>query len=286
MSFSLPVRVAAPRTLCLDPIFSLLYEDNEASLTHFLKNQAPLPIKGIINNPTVMDYLLSREAGPKVEYKNLRPALAALRPFLSRSANGKTLLAFYRKLLQLQGRWVIAAAEMVTFDMYTKLYQALFIDRNDQRLLDHIVKVVPNAAQIIATKTTCTAEQFALMVQDEKERLAKDTRAAAEKLFDYKVTNEFFQQHGKLLASIEICEKQFKAARARLNRRRQEAMDRRAAGLVTAYERNIATLPRQMGMAGMTPSTAEMEQSVIEWAQKAGRMCFNTPDIPAATTNN
>ncbi|EXJ77276.1 hypothetical protein A1O3_10434 [Capronia epimyces CBS 606.96] len=274
MAFSLPVRVATPPSLVLDPIFSLLYEDNEASLAHFIDNKAPLPLNGVINDPRVMEYLLTREPGPKVEYKNLRPALAALRPFLSASPHGRKLMAFYKQLLQLQGRWAIAAAEMATFDLYVKFYQVLFIDHGDKKLVDHVVKMVPDAAYKIATYTTGNRDQFTTMAKAEKQRLVKNTRAAAQKLFDFKASKGFFQQHGKLVAAIERSEKQLKACREKAVRRRREAVERRAAALAAAQGHNEATLTRQMGMAGMTPHVPQVENSVVDWTQEVSSACF------------
>ncbi|EXJ83085.1 hypothetical protein A1O1_06703 [Capronia coronata CBS 617.96] len=282
MAFSLPVRIATPPSLILDPIFSLLYEDNEASLTHFITNKSPLPLGGVINDPAVMDYLLSREPGPKVEYKNLRPALAVLRPFLSVSLYGKKLMAFYKQLLQLQGRWAIAAAEMVTFDVYVKFYITLFIDHSDKKLADHVFKVVPGAAYSIATYTAGSREQFNLMVKAEKERLIKNTRAAAAKLFDFKVSKDFFQQHGKLVAAIEHSEKKLKDCREKTIRRKREAAHRRAAMVAAAQERNEAALHRQMGMSGLTAHVPHVEDSVVDWTEEITKECFSSKEKPVS----
>lgn len=282
-AFSLPVRVATPPSLTLDPIFSLLYEDNEASLTHFINNKAPLPLVGVTNDPTVMDYLLTKEPGPKVEYKNLRPALAALRPFLAANANGKKLMLFYKTLLQLQGRWAIAAAEMVTFDLYVKLYQSLFIDRDDKKLVDHIVKVIPDAAYKLATHTGGTREQFQKMIKSEKERLVTNTRAAAEKLFDFKVAKDFYIYHGKLVAAIEHSEKKLKACREKLIRRKREAAERRAAAIAAAQEHNEAFHDSQMGMAGAIPIEPHVESRLNDWTKQMAKevLSISEGDVPS-----
>lgn len=264
MTLTLPLRGRVSPTLTLDPIFSLLYEDNEKNLKHLIDNKAPLPLHDVVHNSEFMEYLLNKEPGPKVEYANLRPALTAMRAFLIMSPHGKKLLAFYKHLLQLQGRWAVAVAEMLTFNIYLKLTQVLYIDRDDKKLMAHIIKLVPDAAFKIATYTTGDRRQFSMMVKSEKDRLLKETRAAAENLFNLKVSNDFWNQHGKLVAAIEHSEKKLQESRERHARRKHERLQR----VLAAQARNEATLSRQMGMAGMTPHLPHVENSVCEYTRE------------------
>jgi hypothetical protein len=222
-----------------------------------------------------MEYLMAKEPGPKLEYQNLRPALTALRGFLMVSPNGQKLMAFYKQLLQLQGRWAMAAAEMLAFDTYIKMVHVLFVDRDDPTLVAHMTKVVPIAAYKIAANSIPTRAHFDQILQAEKDRLHQATRAAAERLFDFKVSKDFWNQHGKLVTAIEHCEKKLKELREKTVRRKCEREEARR----LAYERNEAMRHRQMGMAGMTPHSAQVERAVVQWVResKEDYFSFNDP---------
>lgn len=263
MTFTLPLRAMAPSSLTLDPVFSLLYEDNEKGLTRLLDNKSPLLRAEILRNKPFMEYLMTKEPGPKVEYQNLRPALTALRSFLIVSPQGKKLLEFYRHLLQLQGHWAIATAEMLAFDMYVKITQSVYIDRADDKLMSHITKLVPTAAEKLAKHGAFDHGQFDMILVEERARLGEASRDAAEKLFNLKVSQDFWGQHGKLVAAIEHSEKKLQEIREKTLRRKREHEARRRA----AYASNEALRDRQMGMAGMTPHSPQVERAVVGWVK-------------------
>lgn len=263
-----------PSSVTLDPIFSLLYENNKPALTHLINNKAPLPLKDVISNGPFMEYILSKETGPKVEYKNLRPALTAMRGFLIMSPTGKKLLEFYRQLLQLQARWAIAFAEQAAFEIWKTLTQVLYIDRHDTQLMAHITHYVPDAQHKIATCTVGNRDQFNMMVVGEQTRLRNKTREANHALHSFKSASAFWTEHGRLVAAIEHCEKKLKEIRHRNAQYKREQEVRVRA----AYARNEANLRRQMGMAGMTPHPPNVGEQVVDWVTDVKNDYFNFSD--------
>ncbi|KAI1626461.1 hypothetical protein EDD37DRAFT_348208 [Exophiala viscosa] len=270
-AFNLPIRFMLPTSVTLDPVFSLLYEDNGPAVTHLIVNKAPLPLKHVINNGPFMEYILSKEAGPKIEYKNLRPALTAMRGFLIMSPTGKQLLDFYRQLLQLQARWAIALAEQIIFEIWKTITQALYIDRCDSQLETHIGQYVPDAKYKIDTCTVGNRNQFDMMIVGELGRLRNKTREAGEALHMFKSSPTFWTQHGKLVASIEHCEKKLAEVRRRNVLRKREQQAR----VNAAYARNGANLHRQMGRAGMTPQPPHVQEEVVDWVKDVKDDYFN-----------
>ncbi|KIV84122.1 hypothetical protein PV11_06095 [Exophiala sideris] len=273
-SFNLPLRFMLPTSVTLDPVFALLYENKGPALTHLIVNKAPLPLKNVINNGPFMEYILNKESGPKVEYKNLRPALTAMRGFLIMSPTGKQLLDFYRQLLQLQARWAIAYAEQINFEIWKTITQALYIDRCDTQLETHICQYVPDAQTKIVTCTVGNRHQFDMMILGELGRLRNKTRDASDALHTFKSSPVLWTQHGKLVASIEHCEKKLAEIRQRSAVRKREQQARVNAACV----RNGANLHRQMGMGGMTPNLPHVEEEVVDWVNDAKNEYFNFQD--------
>jgi hypothetical protein len=270
MTLTLPLRLTKP-SLSLDPTFALLYEDNESALKHFLDNKSPLPLKDVLKTTDFMEYLVGCEPGPKVQYQNLRPSLSALRGFLLSTDKGKTLLAFFKELLQIQGHWLIAAAEQHAFDLYCKLTQALLIDGDDEKLATHFIKMVPDAASKLAFPLT--RSQFDMLVADEQARLRQVTREAALKLFHFKTATIFWNRYTSLLAAIDAAEQTLTAVRADAARRKHAHDARRKA----AYARNSLQVHRQMGTPPAAPHTPQAEASIAEWVRglKEGVLSFN-----------
>ncbi|OAP55283.1 hypothetical protein AYL99_10256 [Fonsecaea erecta] len=263
-TFTLPLRAAPAKSLTLDPYFTLLYEDNKTALHHFLHDKAPLPVKDILATPRFVEYVLSKEPGPKVQYENLRPALTAIRSFLLSSSGGKRLLAFYKHLLQIQGRWLIATAELVGFELYVKLTHALFISRDDKKLLAHFVEVIPDTVSKVADYSTLDKASFDSLFASEKSRLQEACFTATDGLFDFKVSRAFYHSHGKLLTAIEIHEAKLQELRERAERRRAE----RQARIQAAYARNSATVYRQMGMGARLTHTPHADASICEYTKR------------------
>ncbi|EXJ69463.1 uncharacterized protein A1O5_07499 [Cladophialophora psammophila CBS 110553] len=263
-TLTLPLRTAPPKSVTLDPYFTLLYEDNKKALKHFLDNKVPLPVNDILATPRLVEYLLSKEPGPKVQYENLRPALTAIRSFLLSSPGGKKLLAFYKHLLKVQGRWLMTTAELIGFELYIKLTHALFISRDDKKLLAHFVKVIPGAVSKVANYTDIDRATFDALLNLEKNRLQEASTTATDNLFNFKVSKEFYHTHGKLLTAIEIHEAKLEELRERAARRKAE----RQARIRAAYAANAVTFSRQMGMAGMIPYHPQVEASVCQYAKE------------------
>ena len=277
LTFNLALRSAVPSSLVVEPAFTLLYEDNHQALKHLIDNKTPLPLQNVVQNPNFMSFILEKERGPKLEYDNLRPVLSAMRPWMLASTNGQKLMDFYRTLLRLQGKWAVAAAEMITFDIYVKLIQVLYIDRDDDKLLTHIHKHFPNAQNKIASFTISDRQQFNVLITTEKDRLAKQTWTAADALFSFKTSDHFLTQHSKLVATIEYYEKKLKELRDKTARRRREHIAKRMA----ARSLNEATVNRQMGMSGMVPHAPYVERSVEEYVNEMRERYFNFNGEPA-----
>ncbi|OAG37078.1 hypothetical protein AYO21_08726 [Fonsecaea monophora] len=262
-TLTLPLRTAPSKSVTLDPYFTLLYEDNKRSLQHFLDNKAPLPGKIVLATPRFVEYLLSKEPGPKVQYENLRPALSAIRSFLVSSPGGKKLLAFYKHLLQLQGRWLMATAELVSFELYIKLTHNLFISRDDKKLMAHCIKVIPDALSKVANYSNVDRATFDTILNLEKNRLQEASSTAADILFNFKVSKDFYLTHGRLLTAIEVHEAKLEELRVRAARRKAE----RQARIQAAYARNSSPFSQQIGMVGMTPVHPHVEASISQYAQ-------------------
>lgn len=274
-TFTLPLRVAVPKSLTLDPVFSLLYEDNKKALTQLVDYKTPLTVKDIIINEAFIDYVISKEPGPKVQYQNLRPALSAIRPFLTASPNGNKLMAFYKNLLQLQGRWIMASSEFLAFDMYFKLMLSIFMDQDDKKLMAHVTKMVSGAQKKVESLKNFDRNQFTMLMSSERERLQKVAHAAVEPLFHLKVSKDFWTQHGKLVAAIEHHEKKLLEIRERNARRKAE----REARLRALRASNTANLSRQMGMAGKTPHLPHVEDSVCDYTKEVCNDYFSFNSI-------
>ncbi|KIX05546.1 uncharacterized protein Z518_06418 [Rhinocladiella mackenziei CBS 650.93] len=269
-NLTLQLRPTVPSSITLDPLFTLLYEDNRKALTHLIDRKAPLPLNDVLENATFVEFVMSKEPGPKVEYQNIRPAFTALRAYLVLSPTGKKLMTFYKTLLQMQARWVIATVEVLTFDIYVKLTQVLYIDRDDKRLMAQMIKYVPDAAVRIATHTTGDRTAFNKSIFAQKKRLTSAVVTAAETLFNYKVSPEFVQNHGKLLVAIELGGKKVQAAR--------ENHVRHQAKIHQARERNKAMDARQIGMAGMIPQLPRFEDSSLEYVNDMKDECLPSND--------
>ncbi|KIW58113.1 hypothetical protein PV05_02663 [Exophiala xenobiotica] len=274
-TLTLPLRGVRPKSLTLDPIFTVLYENNEQALSQLVYNRAPLPLDTVVQNPTFLEYLLTKEPGPGIEYDKLRPAVSALRGYLVMSSYGKQLLDFYRASLQYQGQWIVAAAEQCAFEIWAKLVQALFIDRNDKQLLTSIIKIIPNAAVDLWTNDFINHNQFNTLVVNEQARLRRATQEAGHRLYLFKTSTNFWNQHCKLVASIEHCEKKLQE----LRNRAAERKSKREEGARTVCMQNEGNLHRQMGMAGMTPHLPHVEDSVVDWVKETKNDLFNFDDL-------
>ncbi|KAK5322376.1 hypothetical protein LTR93_005579 [Exophiala xenobiotica] len=274
-TLTLPLRGVRPKSLTLDPIFTVLYENNEQALSQLVYNRAPLPLDAVVQNPAFLEYLMTKEPGPGIEYNKLRPAVASMRGYLVMSSYGKQLLGYYRHLLQYQATWIIAAAEQCAFEIWAKLIQALLIDRNDKQLLTSINKTIPDAAVALCTTGFINNQQFATLVVNEQTRLRKATQQACQRLYLFKTSTNFCNQHCKLVASIEHCEKKLQELRDRTAARKHQ----REESARTVSNQNGANIHRQMGMAGMTPHLPHVETSVVDWVKETKNDYFNFDDF-------
>lgn len=264
-TFALPVRRLVPKTsVTLDPVFTLVYEDNKAALKDFLKDKMPLDLDESLRDQKFMDYILSKEPGPSVEYKNLRPALSAMRGFLDCSPEGKKLMGFYKYFLQLQAHWAIATAEMYLFETYANMSRALFIDHSDEKLLAHIEEVYPEGLQLVEANKKVDAPVLENCLLRQLNSLREIHLIAGEKLFDFKVSKDFFTQHGKLVTAIEVHEKKLEEVRERELRRKAA----RAARVKAAREANLsaANFPYQMGNVRVTNCPIQRDR-LVQWVR-------------------
>ncbi|OQU98308.1 hypothetical protein CLAIMM_04113 [Cladophialophora immunda] len=165
----------------------------------------------------------------------------------------------------------MATAQLVSFELYVKLTYALFISRDDKKLLDHFIKVIPGALSKVANYSNVDRASFDTLLNLEKNRLQEASFSAADSLFNFKVSKEFYHTHGKLLTAIEVHEAKLEELRERAARRKAE----RQARIQAAYTRNSATLNRQMGMAGMTPHHPQVEASVCQYTKEIRNEFFS-----------
>ena len=266
-TFNLALRTSPPKprpSLVDDPIFVMLYANNLANLRHVINNKTPLPRKAVLENAKLVEYVQSQEPGPAVQYENIRPALSAVRSFLVTSHQGKQLLSFFKKVLQVQGLYITTSAEVLAFEIFVKLYHSYFIAHNDQKLIDHVQKIVPEARYVSFTCTNADLTYFDMFVATERPRFHGACSTANDNILKMKCSKEFLYMHGRLLTTIEMHEAQLKKARDREIRRIAE----RRARAQAAFIQNGYGLNRQMGTAGLTAHTQHVEDSVVEFTRE------------------
>ncbi|EXJ54406.1 hypothetical protein A1O7_09745 [Cladophialophora yegresii CBS 114405] len=268
ISPSLPLRQrvpdapAKPSSLVDDPVFNLLYAGNETTLRQFLEN--PTPLTRDDNLANVYRYVKAKgEPGPRVQYDHLPYSLSAMRNFLQGSSHGKQLLSFFKGVLQTQGGYIVTAAEMAAFEIFVKMTEALFIHRNDNRLREHVISVVPEAQYTMPTYTGHERQFFHMYSTNMLQQLRDANATATRNLLDLKNSKEFARKHRQLLKANELHESKLSEIRRRAAKRKAE----HKAKLQRARARNDATLNRQMGMAGLTSHTPHVERSVVEYVQ-------------------
>jgi hypothetical protein len=271
MNFTLALRDALPCTsITLDPVFSLLYEDNKATLSHLVNLQKPLDLKQAFPNNKFMAWVTDNEPGPKVQYQNLRPALSAMKSWLQQSASGKDLIRFYRDFIQLHGKWALAAAQYVLFYIHCKLTQALYFGQGDAKLIAQITKYVPDAQDKINAVGKLDLEKFNLLVKNKKATLLAKAYDAGKELFDFKVTQTFCKQHAKLVGTIEATEKKMHQIRERNGRVTKLQQKRRA-----LRQRNEANALRQMGATALSPQSSHVQTSVRQFVDEESNHYFD-----------
>ena len=275
MTFTLPLGIPKPEpSVTLQAAFSLCYEDKPEALKHLVEKLSPLPLKTLFKNNDFMSYLISKEPGPSVQHENLRPALSSLRPWLMKSLGGSSLLTFYKDFLKLHGEWVMAATEQIAYDIHAQLIQALYIDKNDKKLIAHLEKHFPNITSRLSTMPSLDRTQYNDLVTKTHEHLRTKTFALADKLFELKRSDEFWRNHGRLLANMESSEQELKEIRAK-----KAAAKARAEAV---YARNTRPNSRQMGLTGMRPHAPHILHSVAEFTAEECGNYFNFNDTIVA----
>ncbi|KAJ9634000.1 uncharacterized protein PV06_08550 [Exophiala oligosperma] len=274
-TFTLPFRKATTPSLTLDPCFKVLYENNKQNLTFFVTTKAPLPLSEVTKSKPFIGYLSTKEPGPVVEYDNMRTAIAAMRGYLMCTPHGVKMMDFYKDLLRLQGHWLIALAEQCAFDTWIKLTQALLIDRNDDALLESVTQTIPTAASNLCVSGFIDRYQFAQLVQHEQSRLRLQCHEAAEELYAFKTSKDFWNQHTKLVAMVEHCENKLREIRQRSARRKTQRIAKSRA----AAEYNSDIFTRQMGMsARYFPQPPHVTRRVDNWMTETRNRCFGHLD--------
>ncbi|KIW09989.1 hypothetical protein PV08_11765 [Exophiala spinifera] len=273
-TFTLPFRKANTKSLTLDPCFKVLYENNKETLTHFVTTLSPLPLKTIVSNGTFVGYLSTKEPGPLVEYNNMRTAIGAMRKIMMTTPHGVKMINFYKELLRLQGHWLLALAEQCAFHTYVKLTQALLIDRNDEALLKSVSKTIPETASKLCTTGFISRNQFTDLVMTEQSRLRFKCHEASEKLYDFKTSKDFWNQHTKLVAMIEHCENKLREIRKRSAKRKQQRIARARA----AVEENSDSIHCQMGTVGEFPQPPHITAAYDNWMEETRLKYFNFND--------
>ncbi|ETI20501.1 hypothetical protein G647_08538 [Cladophialophora carrionii CBS 160.54] len=257
-----PLTPAKPSSLVDDPIFNLLYAGNETTLRHFLVDCHPLTRNDNLAN--VYRYVKARgEPGPRVQYDHLPYSLSAMRNFLLGSSQGKQLLSFFKGVLQTQGGYIVTTAEMVAFDIFVKMTEALFIHCNDRQLREHVISIVPEAQYTMPTYTGHERQFFNMYAATMRQQLCDANAAATRNLLELKNSREFARRHRQLLKANELHESKLSEIRRRAAKRKAEHKARAQ----RARARNDAALNRQMGMAGLTSHTPHVERSVVEYVQ-------------------
>jgi hypothetical protein len=282
---SLPLRqrvlptAAKPSSLVDDPIFNLLYAGNETALRHFLQQWTPFTREDNLDN--VYRYVKARgEPGPRVQYDRIPYCLSAMRNFLQGSSHGKQLLSFFKGVLQIQGGFIVTTAEMVAFEIFVKMTEALLIYRNDNRLHEHVLSIVPEAQDFMPTYTVDDRQFFDMYAANMREQLRDANATAIGNLLELKNSKEFARKHRQLLKANELHESKLSDIRRRAAKRKAEHKAR----LQRARARNDAGLNRQMGMAGLTAHTPHVERSVVEYVQDTSDEFFPRFDTREANS--
>ena len=262
---ALPPRLhSRPRPSVVDdPIFGMLFENNLANLIYVINNKTPLPRETLLRVTKLVEDCQSKEPGPLVQYANIRPALSAVRRYLVGSHAGKQLLAFFKKVLQTQGLYIAAATEVLGFEIFVRIYQGYFLGPTDQKLLEYVHKVFPEALLEKPTYTEIDCQWFDMWVSTERPRLHGAFRTAFNNVLKMKYSKEFAHMHSKLLSAIDLHEQQLMKAR----KKETERMAARQAKAGAVFIQNNTTLNRQMGTSGLTAHNQHTERSVMEFVR-------------------
>ncbi|KAJ9613974.1 hypothetical protein H2200_002110 [Cladophialophora chaetospira] len=264
-----PTSVLEPLSLVDDTIFKLLYAGNETNLRVFLSTRTPLDSNDNLSSlyRHVKD---SGEPGPSIQYDNIPYSLSAMRKFLQDSVQGKQLLSYFAKLLRVQGGFMVKTAEMLAFDVYVKMVRALHINQNDKKLREHIINIVPEARYTITAYTAQEKEVFEFYAGMTRQHLQDAAAIATTELVQFKTSKEFPRRYRQLIKAHEVHESKLAEVRHRVAKKRGD----RKAKIANARARNEAGQVRQMGMSGLTPHTAHVEQSVVGYVAQTANEFF------------
>jgi hypothetical protein len=223
----------------------------------------------------LFDYVKTlEEPGVAFAYDVLPISLGAMRIFLIESPAGKQLLSYYKNLLQVQGKYIVTRSEELAFDLVVKMTRSFFTRQDDPQLTDHILAILPEAAETIVPYTENERRFFEIWASGVKERLKEKCAKATSELVTLKSSEEFSRKHRQLLKAHEVHE----AKLAEFRRRDAYRKNEREAKLRSIRGRNNQTIRRQMGMNGMTSHTPHVEQSVVDYVQETSNDFFPHAD--------
>lgn len=168
-------------------------EDNPAKW-EFLTTKAPLPVFKLLANPTVTEILLTTEPGPKVDYEGLGNTLALLKPFVISSPSGPALLRFFKSLLDLRVRWLLAVAELEAFRCYDKTTFTYYIGWNEAFQQDTAGRALDDNE--LAYWNECQDHLYLRLSQVfelQEEQLVKEAEVEAMKLTNFKTSGAMWK---------------------------------------------------------------------------------------------
>src|SRR2546421_3541365 len=179
-----------------EQVYKILFINAEDSPSkwEFLKTKAPFPVSKLVENKAITELLLAIEPGPKVDYDGLSKNLALLKPYVLNTPSGPALLGFFKSLLQLRVRWLLAAAKLEAFRCYERTTFTYYVEWNEVFRMDTTGRDLDERE--LAYQNECqeyTQNQLSASFMRQEGQLAKVVKAEEAKLINFKTSQEMWK---------------------------------------------------------------------------------------------
>lgn len=242
--------------------FFCLYLDRPEALLHFLNVKAPIPLDTLLENNSLVAYLVSKEPGPNIQHAGVRRVLQATRGWFLASPTRTKLMEFYNDYLQLRSRWLMAKVEAIAFATHSHLTQAIYFAKGNKPLIEIFKTQLPNVDLDSKLKDfpAMTIDQYLQVMTPTYQRLRIKADDLDKKLSEIKSSEEMRVAHGALLNCIHAYQTSVMAVKNREYEKRVR--------IHQAQQRNNATTRRQMGNAGKNPLAPRVVRTVKEFVRE------------------
>ena len=233
-------------------IHAILYSPDSPHAWDFLKTNSPFPVSVLIQQKKVIDLLFKLEPGPTVDWSSLRTNLAILKPYAINTRTGPQILQFFKSLIELQAKWLLAIARVEAYRTYQNQLHGYYVLR--RQIYTQQVQAagyVPDEADV-AYERECQEYEHAAagnVFMKQEQRLMAKVETETVNLVTCKVSEEMWRSSAILWAMVDKYRQWQRARQGDISQRR-----------ALLKERNEMVGGAQMGMQQVDADDLDVQQ--------------------------